>query len=235
MSFLLFKRTTAIPPSGYYFKDPDTGYEFTGSTNYPALLKSIRDYRERNNLPELEDLHFAVQDCMCNLPINKRAGICRESKELEGLTLSQFISGGTYYLNRKIKKWFGIDDKESGFDTIVERRSICSKCPFNVPIDDSQEGASIRFEIKKLMDKEFKHIKTDYDDNLGICAACNCSIEYKTCLPERDVANSVNKMAQTSRDKLPRMRKEVITDFNTDGELFTCYQYRDFRKFYGDK
>lgn len=232
MSFLIFKRSTLIPPSGFCFKDPDTGYVFEGHLTYASLLKAVKDYRIKNGLEPILDLHYALQDYMCNLPINKRADVCREIQALQDITLKQFISGGKFYLTNKIKKWFKIDEDNVDYKTIVKRRSICSKCPFNVPLDNSYEGVNIRSEIKKIMDKEFRHIETDFDQDLGVCGACNCSVEYKTCLTPITVAKAVKKMDKVSRDKFPRSRADVATDFNSDGKLFNCHQYSDFRKYF---
>jgi len=236
MSFNIFKRINEAPPSGYCFIDPDTGYRFDNHKSLKSLIEAVNKYRENNALEPILDVYYAVQDYMCSLPINKYNNVCRKVERLENITFSQFVTGGKYYLSKKIKRWFGID-KEKGEDflNIEKRRSLCAKCPFNVPLDNTKSGFSIRQEIKALMDADFPEIVTEHDEGLGVCAVCNCSTLYKSCLPEKDIADSVRKMPRSKRESFPESAKGRPEDLDIENNSFNCWQKSNYNKFYVKK
>lgn len=231
--FQILKRIHQKPPSGFVFVDPDTGYRFDADyKTLQDLITAITQYRINNNLSEIKDLYYAVQDYLCELRINRNAQCCRKVTKLRDISFSEYLSGGTYYLSNRIKRWFNIAQLASASEVSV-RRDICVGCPFNIPIDSSKEGNSVRQVVTNLMEKEFPEITTVHNlEDLGVCGVCNCSIEYKTCLPEKDIADSLRKLSKSNRNQFPLGREGKETDFREDGTPVVCWQMQNFLKHY---
>lgn len=231
--FQILKRQYQVPPSGFVFIDPDTGYKFDASyKSLDELMTAVRLYRVNNNLSEIKDLFYAVQDHICELRINRNANCCRTVARLNDISFSEYISGGTYYLTSKIKRWFNLA-KLADASEVGIRRTTCVGCPFNIPLDRSKEGFDLRTEIKDLMAKEFPEIQTTHEDeDMGVCGICNCAIEYKSCLPDKDIADTLRKLPLNKKRQFPLGRTDVETDFREDGTPIVCWQMQNYLKYY---
>jgi len=68
------KKWHSRPPTGWVYKQPQTGFEFS-STSSGALLQLVRDHRIANNLGRTSDLEVRndVGDYICGLLRGTRA------------------------------------------------------------------------------------------------------------------------------------------------------------------
>jgi len=235
MGFLVFKKIHPQPATGFQYTDPDTGYRFTGHNNLKELLTAVEKYRENNNLEKIADLYYAVCEHICKLPANRKSGCCKEVEKLNDISYSQFLSGGKYLLKSKIKKMFGFKNETEEFTKIAARRKQCTACPFNVLLDESAEGHAVRMDIKSMMKSEFPEVVTPHDEEIGVCGVCNCPVEYKSCLSDKDIAESVRAQPMAERDRFPDGRKNVKTDLDADGLPFICFQKAAYDRFFTKK
>jgi len=152
--------------------------------------------------------------------------------KINDISFSEYISGGTYYLSSKIKRWFNLA-KLADATEVGQRRTTCVGCPFNIPLDRSKEGFDLRLEIKDLMSKEFPEIQTTHsDEDMGVCGVCNCAIEYKSCLPDKDIADTLRKLPLNKKRLFPLGRTDVETDKREDGTPVVCWQMQNYLKYY---
>ena len=53
-----------MPPTGYFYVDPDTGYK-TDAGTMTSLVRQVKDHRKGNGLPIADDLEAIIEDFIC--------------------------------------------------------------------------------------------------------------------------------------------------------------------------
>lgn len=150
----------------YYFKDPDTGRRFTGST-LQELCTKIRSYRSQNELEELEYLESVIQHFLCTRPEN--LGACTKTKTPLKRNIMQYLKGGAVLLKNMLYKEYVTQDEAD------RRADICIGCSLNQFPD--REGFLVwsdRIALATIGDRKSRH-----HSELGNCAGCSCPLRTK--------------------------------------------------------
>lgn len=149
----------------YEFKDPDTGYKYSGST-MQQLMHRIIAYRVQNKLPLIDELSSVVENYLCQHPLN--TGMCQENKILARGFMGYLKGGIALLINMAYNKFASQDEADS-------RSEICAKCPHNVFPD---KGAFIQW-ADEVAEKSVGKRKSKYHELLGNCEICSCTLRAK--------------------------------------------------------
>lgn len=147
------------------FKDPDTGYDYQGSS-MEDLQDRITRYREQNNLEQLDALHLVIENYMCLLPEN--VGACEVNRKVHR-SIRQYLKGGIAIAKNLL---YNKVVSQKAADT---RSFQCARCPNNTFPDRSNfvrwsdDIAEAAVGVKKSL----------YHNQLGNCAVCSCPLRAK--------------------------------------------------------
>ena len=180
------KDTLDIPGRGWRFIDPITGATFE-EVLYRELVSRITSHRRGLGLPVagLED-EIASQICA---ELGPRWCECPESftvvqDKTRGLTADMIIAATTAALSFMADgfKWISRGEWE-------ERARVCRKCRFNRPQNTCSCAKAYEI-IEKTLPRDKR------DPLLGVCAACGCTLQIKTWLPNKVLTAANEKLVQ---------------------------------------
>ncbi len=181
---MIFQDTTVMPPGGWRYIQPETGFEFKAST-LRVVIQKVAEHRRANGLPA-GDPSADIQDFVCaQLPIGSENCI----HELEG----EDYALKTHFTMEDVKRFIQAAISALGSRGLVEqpeaerRAALCASCPLNTTV-----GGCWR--CKGLADWLFRLIgarNTAHAGRLNQCGVCGCSIKAKIWLP-LDVAQGVS-------------------------------------------
>lgn len=152
-------------PTGFNFKDPDSGHLFRASSKQ-ELINQIQSYRAQNRLPGIESLDVVLENYWCNDPENRHKCIPRK---LERGFLA-YMKGGMALVQNMLFK-LKTTPKEA------ERRgAICITCPLN---DFPDKGAFLAWTDSIAEHSLGGKVKSTHHDQLGSCLGCTCVLKAK--------------------------------------------------------
>ncbi len=163
------KEFDVTPPGGFDVSIQETGFSLKGQ-NYIHFSAAIANHLEVNGLDPSE-AGFRIE----------RATVKRLFEE-ESFSFLEPIVGrrkiGQYFQGAKIYKRILALENE-GIDPLVnretanERAKICLECPRNTGLKKNTVDRKAEGFIRKKTAGQ----TTDYDDNLGNCGVCSCSLK----------------------------------------------------------
>lgn len=191
-----------LPPSGYTFYQPETGWEAPKHRSFSDTVNAIIVHRRanpRHGLPtdrenveaELEVYtvkrlqsikgaeNFLIESALTGPPPSFHQP---PSGQKPGLVAgAKKVSAGIAIL----LEWLGDGGEPVPQELAQSRASICASCPSNrvAKITDLftvQASETIRKQLE--IRKELK-LSTSSDDKLGVCATCLCPLKLKVFAP----------------------------------------------------
>lgn len=172
---LKLAKTDQVPPGGYNFTVPETGYRVSGDHTLGSLLEKVERHYLANSIylpPNWKDL---VEDQICRkLP----AGWCiySDGTPYQGvasaLSYDNIMKGITSLSNMALNAVKGEDNFVS--DGEAERRAeICSRCYYNMNASFCMGCGGARV-ILELVGKVKGSRTTSKDGFLQNCGICGC-------------------------------------------------------------
>lgn len=160
----ILSRREITPPDGFRYTHRETGY-VSSAVDWYTWQESIRTHRTANNLPAISPDEAEDQMCQqlppdwCQHSENNRRWVNTR------LSWSDIVTGVVAYAKLAL----------SGFQTVSQpeanrRARICAGCFLNVTI----QGCGACSKIAELITGDVASKKTEYDDALKACAACQC-------------------------------------------------------------
>lgn len=182
---------SSSPPNGWRIKVPKTGVEFK-HYDYRAISKAYKAHCNANGIllsPTWEE-EFVSEMCKQN-PHWERRCVPFSAKKVERRRLS--LTAILSFLNM-LKSWAQSTlSGKAAFvpqDEATRRAEICVNCPHNVTLQFSC-GACMNV-VLTLIQGVIGKRKTQYDDHLGACLICSCSLKAAVHVPldvQRDGLN----------------------------------------------
>lgn len=175
MKLKFTNRKSGVPPDGFTYKDPDTGY-VSNSWDEHAWLESIAKHRSDNGLPPIAEEDIYDQFCKVCPPgwctyengqkptwfVDMRLGV---ADALQGTkALAAFVIAGKPLVSKELA---------------ASRSQTCARCYYNV----NSQGCASCINLYGVIDSIAGGITTPSDPSLKICAVCKCSTKAKTRLP----------------------------------------------------
>mgnify|MGYP006270111269 CR=1 FL=1 len=168
-------RGGSIPPGGYSFTCPETGYRFSGYHNADELYRQIEAHYRANDIPLPDNWRELVEDQMCQrLP----AGWCQYDDGTpaagitEGLSFDRIMQGITSLSNMAAEAAKG-GDPFVDQDEAEKRADICTRCFYNVPSGFCMGCGGARV-ILDMVAKVKGNRTTSKDGALQNCGVCGC-------------------------------------------------------------
>jgi len=166
-----FRRPNQFPPGGAYFYTVEqTGRFFQSRTSLRHICLEVMEHLAVNKLPvpSPRDMALEIQDHMCKrIP----KGFCDDKDAgVPGIDFFSIIKATELLVNQKTKPDFYVDANEAN-----RRAAVCQHCSLNLRhVCTNCNG----------MKQTFAGLiggrrKTQYDDTLGVCAACGCGLAAK--------------------------------------------------------
>lgn len=155
----------------WYYEASTDSWIFGG--DYKSLTESVREHLVTNSLPVPADLDGAVQELICAMAPAGWKGGCVEANPTAAPV--------NYVTWANMKRWFKTMLSYSKDRTLVEqsvaeaRASTCLQCRKQVPKAECRTGGcggSVAGFITQLA----IHRSTPYDENLGACGVCGCTL-----------------------------------------------------------
>lgn len=198
---LLLKSTRQCPPSGFIFREAETGWELQ-DWDFENLCLELQKHRQANpkfrKTTNLDAIRLEVNqrnaERVAQIPnadsYITSQGDASPPKSQAFRTLGKLQSAAEGV--KKIASGAGllldwiIDGAEPVESELANARaSICVKCPMNSPealgsFFTKAASESIRREIEQLKRLD---LTTEHDKNLGVCKACLCPLRTKTHVP----------------------------------------------------
>lgn len=181
---LNINNTSLVPPGGWKYVDPDTGFR-VGVPTYQAMLNKVAVHRRANNLLPLSEA--SIQDILCQ---QAHEGVCGGTQEKGAALVHAEITGadainGTKVIFSLVKSGGRLVKQEE-----AERRAkICSSCPLNV---DYKSGcASCATTLAGFVLKITKKRKTTMDGNLKACGVCHCMNTAQVHVPYKHLKKGI--------------------------------------------
>ena len=188
------KDTLDIPGRGWKFVDPITGATFV-EVLFTELVRRAISHRMGQGLSVVGlELEISKQVCSelgprwCELPEDF---VAVQDKTM-GLTADMIISATSAALSfmKGGFKWISREEWE-------ERAKICRKCRFNKPQNTCSCAKAYEI-IEKTLPREKR------DPLLGVCAACGCTLQIKTWLPNETIkAANANLVGANGKSNFP--------------------------------
>lgn len=168
-------RGDCLPPGGYSFTCPETGYRFNGYKSYDEFIRQIKEHYTANSIPLPDNWEELVIDQMCRkLP----EGWCQYTDGTpaqgmsQSLTFERIMQGITSLSNMALEAAKGEDpfvDKEEA----EKRAAICARCYYNVTSGFCMGCGSARL-ILDMAAKVKGGRTTSMDSALQNCGVCGC-------------------------------------------------------------
>lgn len=175
------KSTT--PPGGWRYIERSTGQSFEANS-FVQLVEKVRPHREYKGLP-LETLEHDIEEQLC-LTLGTPPCIRGPNDPPQVNDRTHAVSPGMLLdFNRAVfahikegAKWVELSESR-------RRAAICRTCPLNKNLSNCACTTFYRV-VEKLVPVDLR------DKDLGVCAACGCSLNAKVNLTEDVLRASAN-------------------------------------------
>ena len=128
---MIFQDTTVMPPGGWRYIQPETGFEFTAST-LRVVIQKVAEHRRANGLP-VGDPSAEIQDFVCaQLPIGSEN--CMHEIDAGDYALKK------HFTMEDVKRFIQAAISALGSRGLVEqpeaerRAALCASCPLNTTV-----------------------------------------------------------------------------------------------------
>lgn len=177
MGFSCLKNLLHIPPGGWKYTQPQSGFEITGG-DYYDLREKVRKHRQINRFITGPELDSEIQEQICSgLSAQARANFCQgcaaSSQEVRSLALED-----VRHFLKVAKEWVGRPVFVSQIEA-TRRAEICASCPKNIPI----AGCTSCHNLVKWSVELIGQRSTPFDSKLGACEVCGCGNQAQVHLP----------------------------------------------------
>lgn len=174
-----FINKNQVPPSGYQFKDPDTGVILEARC-YDHLIGIVREHRIGNGLEPIPEADIQHQNCS-RLSPSAFKQFCKSDDPAHSVDSVRLhatdVARGTMAILRFKLAGSPLVSREE-----AERRAaICEKCPFNAPY--RMPCAGMCGELLEVVKSIVGGERTSNDVKLHACAVCKCSLAAKVHVP----------------------------------------------------
>ena len=199
------KTKLRVPPGGWRYVDPDTGFEYDRPyRSFADLVDHVRRYRSFNGLPRLHQLRFLVEDWLCSQP--DMDSYCREFRPPR--SLEQFISGARAAVKVILKG----DESYTSQDIAEARAEICVKCRHN---KFSKVQSRLEYYTNKYIKAVVGDRNTSLDEKLFTCEVCTCPLRPKVHISQAIIEESL-----TKRER----RLLAMGVLDVEGNKMECWQ-----------
>ncbi len=167
--------TTLVPPGGFRYTDPDTGFTTSASTHYDWVANS-KAHRQANNLPLPLDFQARVEDQLCGIIPPEYCD--REPGDVKWVDTkfgwNDFIEG------MKVFGRWALEDAPLVQQEEADRRAaICTSCPLNVDVS----GCSTCHKLASAITGAVAKRVSAHNDYLRACAICRCALKAMVWMP----------------------------------------------------
>lgn len=187
---LKINNSSLVPPGGWRYTDPDTGFQASAPT-YSNIHRKVNLHRKGNSLPALSDaeidhiLCLRAHEGVCN-DDGKAIPVALPTKGPDTVTLT-----GTDVLNGTKVIWSLVKSgRRLVKPEIAESRArICSKCPKNVGHEPG--CATCVQQLANIVEKVVKGGQTSMDAQLKTCGVCHCVNKVQIWVPYKHLAKGI--------------------------------------------
>ena len=172
MPRLSFIKTNVVPPDGFRYRFPQTGY-VVHAWDYDTWVQNARNHCRANNMKEPPDLAALMEEQLCLLLPPGWCNYDDDRRPRPNLTMDwNDIKSGLATFTRWIK-----DGANYVPQAEAERRAlICSRCYLNLPV----AGCAA---CQAAVDKIVRNKMTKHDSYLRACGVCKCLLRAKVHFP----------------------------------------------------
>lgn len=177
MNEMTLTNKTMVPPGGYPFKHPSTGYNFNSGT-YSLLLGQVRDYCTANGFPPIDELDIEQYICEQLGAKTARRFCSGDGISVDGVDLQWTdILRGTQLLGSFLLAGRPLVERSE-----AERRAeICFLCSRNARY--SQPCGGMCGELATVVEAIVGGDGTPQDLDLHACSVCKCHLKAKVWIP----------------------------------------------------
>lgn len=175
-----FRDKAKTPPSGFRYRDRDTGMEIDART-WNVFMDKINAHREANNLPAVDQLEVEHQNCgrmsksaaQMFCASNDPDDIAYEAIRLHAIDIAR----GTVTIAA-----FKLSGDPLVSQAEADRRaSVCVTCPCNTPFRLPCGG--LCGELLEVVKSVTGDAKPEHHEQLHQCAVCKCYLNSKVFFP----------------------------------------------------
>lgn len=186
---------------GYVINLPEQGLVGQG-INFPALLRSVKEWRRANSLPLGLGLGDELERAVCKIYPVECTGAINGKPRKSRLDLSTVLRGTQVLLAFKLAGSPYVSQEEA------ERRAeICSRCPWNLeyakPCGGNCGG------LKEMVAAIVGDRRTSYDDRLKSCGVCSCINSAHVHMPLEILAKGVSEEMKEQFTTIPGCWKQI--------------------------
>lgn len=199
----MLKSRSMWPPGGWAFLQPETGWRAPSGLSFDQVVNAIIDHRQRNPRFKLatdkatvaneldnytcailkNNSHWCATESIANfskpLPVKRHQAGAKGSVAGASKFLENAKAGIKLWM-----EWFG-DGKLVDKEVATKRAGVCVTCPKNPPSNLIDKFTSIVVnQVKSIFESlNDLNMKTDLDDKLNVCVACDCPLRAKVWTP----------------------------------------------------
>lgn len=194
------KSRTQCPPNGFIYVQKQTGWKGQ-SWEFSTLCRQVQQHRQSNprlklntNLAAIE-VEVDEQNAERVMHMNgaesyiQPGGYSPKPIPPHILQVAQRVVAG----ENSIADWIGEDGIAVPAPQSKARAHVCVSCPKN------EKGDWTRFFTKPaaalirryLAQRNERKLVTEYDDQLGVCAACSCPMKLKVHTPLKHILSHI--------------------------------------------
>ncbi len=174
MNRLMFYKR--VPYSGGYVLNLPEKAMVGQGMNFPALLRSIKEWRRANSVPIGLGFEDEVEKMVCDLYPQECSGAIDGKPRKSRLSLSAVLRGTRVLLAFKLAGSPYVSQEEA-----ERRASICASCVWNLdyakPCNGNCGG------LKEMVSAIVGGQKTSFDDRLKACGICGCTNAAQILMP----------------------------------------------------
>jgi len=167
----------SVPPGGYRFTVPETGYKIGNEHTMAGLLLRVRQHYSDNGIPLPQDYQDRIEDQMCKqLPsewCNYTGGSSHNPENM--ISADNIIKGITSLYTMAVETLKGKDVFVSQ-EEANQRAAICTRCYQNKNANFCMGCGAMR-KVTELVAKVKGDRKTHFDSRLQNCGVCGCRNE----------------------------------------------------------
>jgi len=201
-----------VPPGGWRYVDPDTGFKFKKRYNsFADLVKHVESYRNHNKLPKIPKLEMVIQSWLAEQPNMARYV---HDVSVKDRSLLQYLSGAKAAVKML---WEG--ERAFELQVIAEKRAqMCLRCRHNKP---NKSDSDLRRYTDEYVQDIVGQRKTPFDDKLFTCEICSCALRPKVHIVQKIVEESL------TRSEKRALRMGL---WDIEGKLFDCWQVKPVKE-----
>jgi hypothetical protein len=204
VTVVVLRSRHSFPPNGFTFYQAETGWEAPAWQSFDVVVQNIIQHRKANPRFNLStDPNIVAQELDAynterlkrmpggneyllhdggappNFPIPRRQSQSPGGRVAAALVKARnALAGIGLWMD-----WFG--DSPVASSTATQRASVCVRCPQNIRGDvfqkfNAKSGEELLKIFTSLKDQE---LSTPYDEQLGVCAVCDCPMKAKVWAP----------------------------------------------------